>query len=206
MHDPRAASNRLTYSRNDCPSWHSRRRVSGPKANQQTAEEAVETVADFREETASRLETLEELAAIDDVDMGDLFSPSFYETVQKNQDEWLDALDDLESAFEAYAADGSEPVEAHLYDLFEYYDDLVGSTHYASNGILFMTYYFREVRRRRTVPDRGHRGVGAPASPLRVSHWPRFVREARERGLSPKPVIPSRVTFLPTGRIEALSR
>jgi len=27
MHDPRAASNRLTYSRNDCPSWHSRRRV-----------------------------------------------------------------------------------------------------------------------------------------------------------------------------------
>ncbi|WP_154018587.1 BREX-5 system adenine-specific DNA-methyltransferase PglX [Halorubrum lacusprofundi] len=113
-----------------------------PEANQQTAEEAVETVADFREETASRLETLEELAAIDDVDMGDLFSPSFYETVQKNQDEWLDALDDLESAFEAYAADGSEPVEAHLYDLFEYYDDLVGSTHYASNGILFMTYYF----------------------------------------------------------------
>jgi len=42
------------------------------EANQQTAEEAVETVADFREETASRLETLEELAAIDDVDMGDL--------------------------------------------------------------------------------------------------------------------------------------
>jgi len=97
-----------------------------PEANQQTAEEAVETVADFREETASRLETLEELAAIDDVDMGDLFSPSFYETVQKNQDEWLDALDDLESAFEAYAADGSEPVEAHLYDLFEYYDDPSG--------------------------------------------------------------------------------
>jgi len=92
--------------------------VSGPKANQQTAEEAVETVADFREETASRLETLEELAAIDDVDMGDLFSPSFYETVQKNQDEWLDALDDLESAFEAYAADGSEPVEAHLSTIF----------------------------------------------------------------------------------------
>ncbi|PHQ38187.1 hypothetical protein DJ69_12560, partial [Halorubrum persicum] len=36
----------------------------------------------------------------------------------------------------------SEPVEAHLYDLFEYHDDLVGSSHYASNGILFMTYYF----------------------------------------------------------------
>ncbi|TKX52264.1 SAM-dependent methyltransferase, partial [Halorubrum sp. SP3] len=59
-----------------------------------------------------------------------------------NQDEWLDALDDLETAFEAYAKGGSEPVEAHLYDLFEYYDDLVGSTHYVSNGILFMTYNF----------------------------------------------------------------
>jgi hypothetical protein len=113
-----------------------------PEANQQTAADAVPAVTEFREETASRLETLEELAELDEVDMGDLFSPSFYETVQGNQDEWLDALDDLESAFEAYAADGSEPVEAHLYDLFEYYDDLVGSTHYASNGILFMTYYF----------------------------------------------------------------
>ncbi len=44
----------------------------------------------------------------------------------------------------AYAEDSSEPVEAHLYDLFEYYDDLVGSSHYASNGILFMTYYFEQ--------------------------------------------------------------
>jgi hypothetical protein len=113
-----------------------------PEQNQQTAEDAVQAVAEFRDETASRLETLEELAELDDVDMGDLFSPSFYETVQENQDEWLDALDDLQSAFEAYSADGSQPVEAHLYDLFEYYDDLVGSTHYASNGILFMTYYF----------------------------------------------------------------
>nr|WP_233516873.1 BREX-5 system adenine-specific DNA-methyltransferase PglX [Haloferax sp. Atlit-6N] len=113
-----------------------------PRENQETAEDAVQSVVSFREETASRLKTLEELAELDDVDMGDLFSPSFYETVQKNQEEWLDALDELQSAFEAYAADGSEPVEAHLYDLFDYYDDLVGSTHYASNGILFMTYYF----------------------------------------------------------------
>jgi len=136
--------------------------------------------------------------------MGDLFSPSFYETVQKNQDEWLDALDDLESAFEAYAADGSEPVEAHLYDLFEYYDDLVGSTHYASNGILFATYYFGKFEDAGQSQIRGHRGVGAPASPLRVSHWPRFVRSSRTR--SPKPVIPSRVTFLPTGRIRRSPR
>ncbi|TKX64298.1 SAM-dependent methyltransferase, partial [Halorubrum sp. SP9] len=113
-----------------------------PEENQELAESAAKQVAEFRERTASRLETLETLADLDDVDMGDLFSPSFYETVQENQDEWLDALDDLETAFEAYAKGGSEPVEAHLYDLFEYYDDLVGSTHYVSNGILFMTYYF----------------------------------------------------------------
>jgi hypothetical protein len=113
-----------------------------PDANQERAAEAAERVAEFRERTMSRLDTLETLADLEDVDMEDLFSPSFYETVQKNKDEWIDALDDLQTAFEAYAGDGSEPVEAHLYDLFEYYNDLVGSSHYASNGILFMTYYF----------------------------------------------------------------
>jgi len=110
--------------------------------NQERAAEAAERVAEFRQRTASQLETLEMLADLEDVDMEDLFSPSFYETVQENKDEWIDALDDLQAAFEAYAGDGSEPVEAHLYDLFEYYDDLVGSSHYASNGILFMTFYF----------------------------------------------------------------
>ncbi|SER51373.1 BREX-5 system adenine-specific DNA-methyltransferase PglX [Natrinema salaciae] len=113
-----------------------------PDGNQELAAEAAERVAEFRERTASRLSTLETLADLEDVDMEDLFSPSFYETVQGNKDEWINALDDLQAAFEAYAGDGSEPVEAHLYDLFEYYDDLVGSSHYASNGILFMTYYF----------------------------------------------------------------
>jgi len=128
-----------------------------PEANQQTAEEAVETVADFREETASRLETLEELAAIDDVDMGDLFSPSFYETVQKNQDEWLDALDDLESAFEAYAADGSEASRSPSLRSFRVLrrsrrvHALREQWHPVHDVLL------REVRRRRTVPDRGHR-------------------------------------------------
>ena len=113
-----------------------------PIENQEHAAEAAERVAEFRERTASRLETLEALAGLEDVNMEDLFSPSFYETVQENKDEWIGALDDLQTAFKAYAGDGSEPVEAHLYDLFEYYDDLVGSSHYASNGILFMTYYF----------------------------------------------------------------
>jgi len=70
------------------------------------------------------LETLGELAALDEVDMGgrELYSPSFYDMVQENQDEWLDALADLEASLEAYAAVCSKPVEAHLYDLFEHYD------------------------------------------------------------------------------------
>jgi len=114
-----------------------------PDERRRIAAETVQSVAEFRAETASRLETLDRLADLDDVDMGDLFSPSFYGTVQENRAEWLDALDDLQAAFEAYAADGSEPVEAHRYDLFEYYDDLVGSTHHASNGLLFTTHYFR---------------------------------------------------------------
>jgi hypothetical protein len=113
-----------------------------PDETRRVAADAAESVAEFRDETAARLERLDTLAELDGVDMGDLFSPSFYETVQENRAEWLDALDDLQSAFEAYAADGSEPVDAHRYDLFEYYDDLAGSTHYASNGILFTTYYF----------------------------------------------------------------
>ncbi|PHQ38255.1 SAM-dependent methyltransferase, partial [Halorubrum persicum] len=76
-----------------------------PEKNQERAVEAAERVADFREQTASRLDTLETLADLEDVDMEDLFSPSFYETVQKNKDEWIDALDDLQTAFEAYAGD-----------------------------------------------------------------------------------------------------
>jgi hypothetical protein len=117
---------------------------SWPVENQKVAKSTVEKVTDFRDRTDARLATLEDLAELDDVDMGDLFSPTFYETVQANRNEWLDALDDLETALEAYAKDGSEAVEAHQYDLLEYYDDLVGSTHYASNGILFTTYYFEK--------------------------------------------------------------
>ena len=51
------------------------------------------------------------------------------------------------------SADGSRPVEAHRYDLFEYYDDLVGSAHHASKGILFMTYYFEQIE------DAGREGL-----------------------------------------------
>jgi len=72
----------------------------------------------------------------------DLFSPTFLDRVNENRDEWIDALEDLEAACRAYSKDANQPVEAHLYDLFPYFDDLVGSTHYGSNGIFFMNYYF----------------------------------------------------------------
>lgn len=107
------------------------------------ATEAADLVADFREQVADRLSQLDALAAMDDVDMETRFTPTFYSTIEDNREEWLDALADLEAAFDAYAREGSEPVEAHLYDLFIYYHDLVGTTHFASNGILFMNYYFR---------------------------------------------------------------
>jgi len=111
--------------------------------HQETAAAAADKVAEFRERTEQRLEAVDELAEIDDVDMGELFTGNFYEKIEENREEWIDALDDLETAFEAYAADPEQPVEAHLYDLFEYFaDDLLGSSHFASNGILYMTYYF----------------------------------------------------------------
>jgi type I restriction-modification system DNA methylase subunit len=110
---------------------------------QEIANSAAQRVAEFRHQTKERLEIIDELAAIDDVDMGELFTGNFYEKIEKRRKEWIDALEDLKTAFDAYAADPAQPVEAHLYDLFDYYtDDLLGSSHFASNGILYMTYYF----------------------------------------------------------------
>ncbi len=52
-------------------------------------------------------------------------------------------LGELEHACEEYAKPSDEPVEAHLADLFDYFNwRLKGSDHYSSTGILFMTYYF----------------------------------------------------------------
>jgi len=110
---------------------------------QEAADAAAERVSKFRRRTEDRLEIVDELAAMEDVDMDELFTDNFYEKVENQREEWIDALEDLETAFEAYAADADQPVEAHLYDLFDYYtDDLLGSSHFASNGILYMTYYF----------------------------------------------------------------
>jgi len=73
----------------------------------------------------------------------DTFSPGFWDKVNEWRDEWIDALKDLEHACEQYAKPTDEPVEAHLADLFDYFNwRLKGSDHYSSSGILFMTYYF----------------------------------------------------------------
>ncbi len=110
---------------------------------QQVANAAAERVAEFRRRTEERLEIVDELASMDDVDMGELFTDNFYGKVENQREEWTDALEDLGAAFDAYAADSDQPVEAHQYDLFDYYtDSLLGSSHFASNGILYMTYYF----------------------------------------------------------------
>ena len=115
---------------------------------QATAEGAADRVVEFRERTEKRLDIVDELAGMVGVDMAALFTGNFYEKVQGQRAEWLGALSDLETAFEAYAAEAETPVRAHLYDLFDYFsDDLLGSSHFASNGILYMTYYFDKIER-----------------------------------------------------------
>jgi predicted RNA methylase len=101
-------------------------------------------VATFREETAERIDTLAELREKKGKDwFQDTFSDGFWDKVDEWRDEWLDALEELEHACEEYAKPSDEPVEAHLADLFDYFNwRLKGSDHYSSTGILFMTYYF----------------------------------------------------------------
>jgi hypothetical protein len=101
-------------------------------------------VASFREETRERVETLAELRERKgEAWFQDTFSDNFWNAVDEWRDEWLDALDELERACEAYGRPSDEPVEAHLADLFDYFNwRLKGSDHYSSTGILFMTYYF----------------------------------------------------------------
>jgi len=97
----------------------------------------------FRERLEERLETLDALH--DEAPTAwfkDHFSDKFMESVNGNREEWIDALEDLEAACEQFARPADQPVEAHLYDLLPYFDDLTGSTHYSSNGIFFLNYYF----------------------------------------------------------------
>jgi hypothetical protein len=101
-------------------------------------------VAAFREETRERVDVLAELRERKgEAWFQDTFSNKFWETVDEWREEWLDALDSLEGACEAYSKPADEPIEAHLADLFDYFNRrLKGSDHYSSSGILFLTYYF----------------------------------------------------------------
>ena len=110
-------------------------------------EELAPKVTAFREETNERIETLAELYERNgEAWFQDTFSDKFWETVDEWREEWIDALAELEHACEAYANPADEPVEAHLADLFDYFNwRLKGSDHYSSSGILFMTYYFERV-------------------------------------------------------------
>ena len=110
----------------------------------QLVDELAPKVAALREETAERIETLAELREENGEEwFQDTFSDGFWDKVDEWREEWLDALDELEHACEEYAKPSDEPVEAHLADLFDYFNwRLKGSDHYSSTGILFMTYYF----------------------------------------------------------------
>ncbi|MCU4752400.1 BREX-5 system adenine-specific DNA-methyltransferase PglX [Halobacteria archaeon AArc-curdl1] len=112
--------------------------------DRQLVEELAPKVAAFREETAERIETLAELRERNGEEwFQDTFSDNFWNAVDEWREEWLDALDELEHACEEYAKSSDEPVEAHLADLFDYFNwRLKGSDHYSSTGILFITYYF----------------------------------------------------------------
>ena len=111
--------------------------------DRQLADDLSTLVSSFRRRTQEYLDTLDSLQEMkDEAWFEDTFSPTFFNTVSENRDEWIDALNDLESAAEAYEAPAAEPIEPHHYDLFPYFSDIAGSDHYSSNGILFTTYYF----------------------------------------------------------------
>jgi hypothetical protein len=107
-------------------------------------EELAPKIAAFREETRERVETLAELRERNsEAWFQDTFSDNFWNAVDEWHSEWIDALEELERACEEYARPVDAPVEAHLADLFDYFNwRLKGSDHYSSTGILFMTYYF----------------------------------------------------------------
>jgi hypothetical protein len=112
--------------------------------DRQRVEDLASKVAAFREETRERVKTLAKLRERKGEKwFQDTFSDNFWNAVDEWRDEWIDALEELERACEAYAKPSDEPVEAHLADLFDYFNwRLKGSDHYSSTGILFMTYYF----------------------------------------------------------------
>ncbi|WP_251951636.1 BREX-5 system adenine-specific DNA-methyltransferase PglX [Salinibacter ruber] len=112
----------------------------------------------FRERLEERLETLDALhEEAPSAWFKDHFSDKFMESVGSNREEWIDALEDLEAACEQFARPADQPVEAHLYDLLPYFDDLTGSTHYSSNGIFFLNYYFSKGKDLAAKIDQGNK-------------------------------------------------
>ncbi|MCS3751389.1 hypothetical protein GGQ19_002584 [Salinibacter ruber] len=112
----------------------------------------------FRERLEERLETLDALhEEAPSSWFKDHFSDKFMESVNGNREEWIDALEDLEAACEQFARPADQPVEAHLYDLLPYFDDLTGSTHYSSNGIFFLNYYFSKGKDLAAKIDQGNK-------------------------------------------------
>jgi hypothetical protein len=112
--------------------------------DRQRVEELAPKIAAFREETRKRVDALAELRERKgEAWFQETFSDNFWNAVDEWREEWVDALEELEYACEEYAKPVDEPVEAHLADLFDYFNwRLKGSDHYSSTGILFMTYYF----------------------------------------------------------------
>ena len=112
--------------------------------DRQLVEELAAKVNTFRQETRNRVNTLEKLRDRNGEKwFQDTFSDNFWNAVDEWREEWIDALDELKRACEEYAKPADESVEAHLADLFDYFNwRLKGSDHYSSTGILFMTYYF----------------------------------------------------------------
>jgi type I restriction-modification system DNA methylase subunit len=112
--------------------------------DRQLVEELAPKVATFREETRQRVDTLAELRERNGEEwFQDTFSDNFWDAVDEWREEWIGALGELEGTCEEYAKPADESVEAHLADLFDYFNwRLKGSDHYSSTGILFMTYYF----------------------------------------------------------------
>ena len=101
----------------------------------------------FRTETARRIEAMTQLRdKKGEKWFKDTFSDKFWENkIEKWGDEWIDALEELERACEAYSTSTDQPVEAHLADLFDYFDwRLKGTDSFQSTGILSMTYYFEK--------------------------------------------------------------
>lgn len=112
---------------------------------QAVAEETTRKVQTFTERTRKRFEMVDELREVADEDTRiKMFSEAFFEKVDNRRNEWLDLLEQLETACEAYSGDSSSPVEAHLYDLLDNVDDIIGGTYHNNKGVLSLNFYFRK--------------------------------------------------------------